>query len=230
MAGQRKWGNLLSTFAFLTALGLANCTTKKGTEVDIQAAPTVDGSQYDPSTSINANTSNGNLFDTAVTGDVPPTTGTSTTLNPTSWASLNPPPYTTNSQYCLNGSYPVFPTSQPPPSGAGTSYFPTSCLGPNPTQPPPPQTYYNWTAQSFDAMQACYDTVMASSQNYLAQGIDAETLFQSTSMALVRCFRDILNQQMTIMPWSPDQVQSYQYNDASMYYILVSFAQQQPSQ
>lgn len=77
----------------------------------------------------------------------------------------------------------------------------------------------------FNRMQACYQTVMSMAPQYCTAGYDVNQVFQMSQMALVRCFRIILKQQMRMAHWNRPQMEAYQENDQSFYLLLQLFSQ-----
>lgn len=234
----------LRTVTFVTALGLASCTTKNtGDNVAVEPADTSEQTYVDTSTSSEVSTdsvNNSNLFDTATTSDTAPA-GTTTSTNSTT--TVNYAPYSTASQYCLNGmpyststtgttstsstsTTSTNSTGQPYWYGQGTAGLSTACVDPSQNLRITDDMMMNWGLQSFNSMQSCYEIVMARAPQYCSQGTDASTIFKMARMAMVRCFRGILRQQMNLVRWAPEQTQSYQTNDQSLYLLLQLFSQE----
>lgn len=180
-----------------------------------------------------ASSTNSNLWDTTTTNDpvASPTPSPSPSPVTTGYPST-PSPWT-----CLNGNsgYQAPPTtttnSNTPPwyTGTAPSYngISNACFKPDWGGVFGDDMLFEAGLGSFGAMQTCYETVMSKGPQYCAAGYAADQVFQMAQMALTRCFRHILRQQMQVAQWAPPQQQTYQTSDTYMYLLLQLFSQDQ---
>lgn len=208
---------LFITISFLAFLAtFVACSSKSSTPVSVTPAETESDTSsseyYDPS--VFDSTTVDNLYDTSTASDELPVT------------SATDPALTTQSQMCLAGSTSSSNSTSYNPSWytGGSTSLPNTCLSPQ------GGTYgqdmlFELGLDSFGAMQSCYSMVMAQGPNACSSGMDVNTIFKMTRMALVRCFRNILDQQMALVQWAPQQEQSYQNTDSTLFLLLNLFSQ-----
>lgn len=203
------------------SLCYVGCSTKSN-QVAVEPAAQTQANTNDDDYNYNyenAQNTNSNLWDTTTTNDTPaPSPTPIPTPSPTPVSSYNPPQWA-----CLYGQGQPYPANNgsvanPPEWYQGS--MPTNCFDGNWGGTFGNDMLYDSGVGSFGAMQTCYETVMAKSPQYCSAGYTADQVFQMSQMALIRCFRHILNQQMKVAQWSQPQQQTYQTNDAYMYYWL----------
>jgi hypothetical protein len=165
-----------------------------------------------------------NLFDTSLTNTEASQAGTTTTAADAASATTTTPICVDPNQSVL-GSSTGTSTSNALPSACYTSgyYLPQNSL-------------YSIGYQSYGSMDYCFRLVMSYGQQscggyHTMQSPTTTTttsfaapnyaaLFQSAQMALVRCYRQVLAQQMMAAQWAPDQGQSFEGNEMMMMFLF----------
>lgn len=213
---------------------LTACTSKQtpvvvrgssgsGTQVDSTGTGT--GSTNTSSTpsaplfDTNATTNNGSssLFDTRLTNDTP---ATSTTSQP------DIQPLSPSQQQCLSSNMGFGLGEDDWDVTNGTSQSANAnCIDSNWNGRITPDMLLDYGMGTFGSMDNCYRYVVNRAKPYCTNDTNASQIFQMSKMALVRCFRNILKQQMQLAQWQPEQQQSYNSTDQSLFLLLSLFSQ-----
>lgn len=188
------------------------CSSRKTSTVSQPPAPEV-SPPIDDTTST-PGTDNTNLFDTNTSSDTAPTGGsTISTITQTEQSCL------TNNSSLASGGYYAVDTSSSSVEPTTTANSSNICLshGGNSLS-----DFYEMGEDSLGGMMNCYERVVSIRPN--PTNISAN--FRGARMALLRCFRRIVQWQMQSMAWQQEQKQSFQTTDLILF-LLMKFVSQQ---
>ena len=172
---------------------------------------------------------NANLFDTTTGSDRLPIGGTTGNITTTGLTSAD--------QACLTQDSGLVPDD-----GTGGAYYfrsassgstgtsisgtnPLACYNSNGQQYLGPESFFNAGISSFGLMSQCYQQVAAYAPQAGWSQAQVQQHFVGARMAMVRCYREIEQQQLAFANWSQPQKQAYQQTDNTMFVLLTLFAQ-----
>lgn len=210
---------------FATQIFLTGCVSRNREDTSLENNTNEPNTEYsEPSSQVNTFQSNaGNLFETTINNDPPPAnnnTNTQTNNNNSAY-STTPMQPTSQEIACLGGSAPSnsgYYTQNP-----GLS----ACVQPS-SQHLDEDYFFNTTVQSYESMSACYEHVRTAQQRLFAGNAalspeQTKQAFKAGRMALVRCFRGILRNQMQAAQWNRNQYQNFSNVDTQLWTMLREF-------
>lgn len=197
-----------SIFVFALVLSLAACSGRKAeeetTEQPVTRLPTNIPTVTTQSTDTNLNS---DLFATTTTSDLQPVNVSTTSSNTVS----------STTQMCLNGTQ----------ATSTNSSLQAVCYDTN-AQYRSDLDLYNMGLGSFGSLDACVSFVRNNVQTFCSAqtlvATDQAAKMQAARMALVRCFRRVLMEQMRFAQWQPEIKQNYNYNDTLLFLLLQLFS------
>lgn len=235
---QTLWKNIFHlglNLIFIVALQLiVGCSSGANPATTPATGTTVVGGTITPIPTL----ANGSLFDSTLSTDTAPAGGTTAS------------PLAAPAQVCLNSDQALlgYPSSQYPfayssssgssaftPSGSSSSYpyssstYPytstSSNVAPACVNGADPNQFFNAGLSGFSSMESCYQLVASNAPSpYDQNQSDIDYAFLTGQLAMVRCFRNILRQQMGQFNWGPDVQQGFQGNDGAFYLMLTLLA------